>query len=451
MTDMRWRLALLCWTSLFAFQVIAEPLYKKTDEFFYTLGGGRAIPRSATGYVTYRIGARFTYTPGYSCGQFNLEQNLEQALNRIRDQITGLPDQLGMAATSAIASLPLYLVKNYAPDIYGLLVWNLDQSIELFRFQYKSCETLEAEIHAHDEGYNPYAQAVRASVLNQWEIGARVGESLDQTQRQIQDNPGARGVNFLGNGRGTAEHPIPLKHDLMVLAYNNRIGRYDDPLNETAPVGQSQNPLVQIWPTPKAAADWVIAATGEFWITVEQGAQKDSAPGIGLRPEIDELTDRYAQAIVNAVLQRDHALLDELERNTPPRLRLADALIESLRQLPLEEQSLSMERLASDTAVSLVKHKVDLAQTLLRASVQDPDIATSQLAGIAGQIAQQTRTWLREEMDEISQTLQIERMGIGATPVLIINRSHQKRFEHAPLQPTPGSNPRPMVDEGVPE
>ncbi|MGE0116230.1 MAG: hypothetical protein AB7T07_15270 [Steroidobacteraceae bacterium] len=400
----------------------SEPLTQYVDDFFYKLNGGRAIPRGAAGYVTYRIGARFTVNPGYTCGKFNLENNISDAINNIRTQLRGLPDQIATAATGLVSSLPMYLVKNYAPDIYGILTWNLDQSIELFRFQYKTCETIEAEIANNNVGYNPYSTAMRAAVLNQWEWGADQNNSIGQTSDEIKNDPGRRGFLFVGPGRGTANNPVPIKHDLMVLAYNNRIGRIQNPLDTSAPpASQNHFPLVQIWPTPQAAADWVVAATGEIWLVVGNNAPKRSAPGIGLRPEIDQLTDQYAIALTNALTLNDFQDIDELERRVPAKLRISDKVIEAMRRLPEEKRALAIERLASDTAVAIVKNKVDLATTLFRSAIQDPDVVTSPIASVAGSIASDTRAWLREEMDEINISMNIQKMGAGATPVLILN------------------------------
>src|SRR5690606_33971258 len=98
--------------------------------------------------------------------------------------------------------------------------------------------------------------------------------------------------------------------------------------------------------------------------------------------------------------------LDALELGgVPNKLRLTDRVIESIQALQGDKRAIAIERLASDTAVAIVKNKVDLATTLLRAAVQDPDVATSQISGVAGQVASQARTWLREEMEEISQMM----------------------------------------------
>lgn len=428
----------------------AEPMTQYVDDFFYKMGGGRAIPRGASGYVTYRIGARFTVSPGYSCGKFSIEQNLEQALNRVRDQMTGLPDQLGMAATGMISSLPMYLLKNYASDVYGILMWNLDQSIELFRFQYKTCETLEAEIMKNNEEYNPYSTATRAAVLNQWEYGANGAGTIDETSRGIQSNPGQQGFNFLGNGRGTPDRPIPLKHDLMVLAYNNRLGRTEDPLDTSAPTGHDNDVLVQTWPDPQVAADWVVAATGEFWLVVGQNSPKDSAPGIGLRPEIDLLTDNYAIALNNAIELNDYHDLDTLEQNVPRKLRITDRVIKGLRNLPGDQKAIATERLASDTAIAIVKNKVDLATNLFRAAMQDPDVATSQIASVAGNVASQTRTWLREEMEEIAQMMAIDRSGASKTPVIIMNHGAQESSQRTWQPANQATNPNPIGRDSFP-
>lgn len=430
----------------------AEPVTQYVDDFFYKLGGGRAIPRGAAGYVTYRIGARFTITPGYSCGNFSLEQNLEQALNRIRTQIQGLPDQLGMAATGMVSALPMYLLKNYAADVYGILMWNLDQSIDLFRIQYKTCETLEAEIMRNNEGYNPYATATRAAVLNQYIWGGENGTTIDQTTREAQTDPGRRGFNFLGNGRGTPDKPIPLKHDLMVLAYNNRLGRVENPLDVSAPTANQNDALVQTWRTPQLAADWLVAATGEFWLVVGGSAPKQSAPGIGVRPEIDLLTDNYEIALTNAVVNNQFDDLDALERSgVPKKLRISDRVIESLQAMNREQRAIAIERLASDTAVSVVKNKVDLASTLLRASVQDPDVATSQIAGVAGQVASQARTWIREEMEEISQMMSIDRMGPSTTPVLIMNHGQMEGTRGGGQSGRSEARPHQAGEDGFPD
>lgn len=406
----------------------AEPVTAYVDQFFYMLGGGKAIPPAAAGYVTYRIGARFTINPGYSCGKFDLDQNLSEAMNRIRTQLQGLPDQLSTAATAMVASLPMYLLKNYAPDIYGILTWNLDQYLELFRFQYKTCEALEQEImNTNKDGHNPYLTATRAAVFQQYIWGADNGQSLGDTTQAIKSNPGSRGLNFVGDGRGTANNPIPIKHDLIVLAYNNRIGRTGNPLDESAPPapqgGAQPEPLVQTWPSPKAAADWLVAATGEFWLTTEESAPKRSAPGIGIRPEIEELTKAYRQALIDAMQLNDFQGLDTLEAGgVPEKFHITDRLVKSLRTLDPAEQGVAIDRLASDTAVSIVKNKVDMATTLLRAAEQDPDVATSQIASTAILQSQKARTWLREESEEIAQMMSIEKMGSSKTPIMILSQ-----------------------------
>jgi hypothetical protein len=287
--------------------------------------------------------------------------------------------------------------------------------------------------------------------MNQYIWGGENGQTIDQTTRDIQANPGRQGFNFLGDGRGTAARPIPLKHDLIVLAYNNRIGRVANPLDVSAPTTHQHEALVQTWRSPQHAADWLVAATGEFWLVVDNSAPKESAPGIGLRPEIDMLTDNYAIALTNAVEHNQFDDLDALEANGVPRkLRLSERVIKSLRALKGEQREIAIERLASDTAVAIVKNKVDLASTLLRAAVQDPDVATSQIASVAGQVASQARSWLREEMEEISQMMAIDRMGPAATPVIIMNRGMREANRDGIQTGRAAEQPLPAGRDGFP-
>lgn len=402
----------------------AEPLEKNMSDWFYELGGGRALPQYSHAFVTYRIGSRFTADLGYSCGRFDFETNVENAINRVRGQIENMPNQLGMAATEMISALPLYLVKNYAPDIYGLLTKNLDWAIDLFRFQYKTCQQLESEMLASNDNSNPFANAVRASVMNRWTIGVNNNETTTEVEDDIIDNPGSAGINFLGNGRGVNDNPIPIKHDLMVLAYNNRLGRTDNPLT-LDPYGGNDadtNPLVQIWPTPEAAAEWVVATTGEMWLSVDQSGQKDSAPGVGIRPEIDEYTRQYDEAIRSAVINNDFTALDEIESSgIPSRLRISDSLIQAIRSINQIEQGPTIARLASDIALNIVTFKVDMASTLLRSAEQDPDIITSQISGIAKKASESSREWLREEVQEIAQMVSFGRTTNSQTALQILN------------------------------
>lgn len=440
---------------LISSSIQAEPLrlQKTVDNFFYELHGGTTIPRSASGYVTYRIGARIRFTSGYSCGRFDTFDNIEQAVNRIRDQIEALPDQLSMAATSAISALPLYLVKTYEPNIYGLLVWNMDQAIELFRFEYKTCEQLESEIKRNDApGFNPYKTAVRAAVFNQYVYGADEGESLTQTANEAKQNPGRRGITHLGQaGRGRDGDPIRLKRELAIVGYNNTLGRTDNPRATTAVEGAEDEYLVQVWPTPTAAADWIVMTTGDVELVVEGSGTngRSTTPGIGLRPEVNKITRDYREAITRAVSSADYSALEELENTMPEQYQLSPKLVEDLRSLKPNKRSLAIQKLASNAAVGFVSQKANLAIEILEAGMEDPDTYSSDISSETKTFAAEAINKYERGMASLERQLHFNSI-TGYTPIQISKEAYHDRTQDTGTS-TPSSTPAVIRDQnGLP-
>lgn len=426
----------------------SAPLQKSVDNFFYELHGGTAIPRSAAGYTTYRIGARIRFTSGYSCGKFDTFDNIEQAVNRIKDQIEALPDQLSMAATSAISAAPLYLVKTYAPDIYGLLVWNMDQAVELFRFEYKTCEQIESEVKRNDTpGFNPYKTAVRAAIFNQYVYGADEGDSLTDTASEAKANPGARGITHLGQAeRGKSGDPIKLKRELAIVGYNDTLGRTDNPRATTAVPGAEDEVLVQIWPTPTAAADWIVMTTGEVEIVVEGSGSSGRAttPGIGLRPEVNKIARDYSEAIASAVSSADYTSLEAMEPTIPEQYHLSPKLVEDIRSLNQNKRALAINKLASNAAVGLVSQKANLAIEILEAGMEDPDTYSSDISSETKAYAAEAISKYERGLTSLERQLHLNSM-TGYTPMQISTEAYNDKTRNIGTS-TPSSDAAVVID-----
>ncbi len=52
-----------------------------THALFYKLGGGSAVPAPGSGQVTHHVTAHFKGGFGYSCVQFDFQNNLSQMIN----------------------------------------------------------------------------------------------------------------------------------------------------------------------------------------------------------------------------------------------------------------------------------------------------------------------------------------------------------------------------------
>lgn len=429
----------------------SSPITQPIDDTFKWLEGGSGLPRSSSAYTTYRVGARFTASVGYSCGKFKFQNNASAALQRMRDQIQNMPNILAQAATGFVASAPFYLVKTFAPDVYGILTWNLDSAIELFRFDYKTCEQLESDIRNTTDiaAHNPYSDLMRASVLQRYSWGASQGWSIQQTKEDIENNPGAGGIDFLGNGRGTPANPIEVLHDVMLVGYNLRLHRgiLD---TSTPPNLPTPNAMVRIWPTPQDAINWIQRIAGEYRLVLAEGSSPEGASPQGVRAEIERVTELYQSALGTAVISRDYGLLDDLERNIPGNLKVPSSTIEHIRKLSDNQKGLAISSLSSGTATAVVVNSVQEAIQTLRQGAQAPDVVNSAAESVIGPLISKTILQLHDQLDEIAIMARINRELGNA------NRSNVDAMESATddRQRVNSDSPRdkqPMIDGMVPK
>ena len=270
-------------------------------DLYYRLGGGKALPPPGAGFTTFNLRSRFTAGTGYSCGQFNFHENIEQIINQWLDRVRAIPSQLQSAVSAAIAGLPGYLMMKYNPTLYNIMTKTLDESAELFRLSYKSCRQIESEM-ARDPEANPYQGFLQASVMDKWTIGAENGEVAADVDEEIKADP-ADPIRWLGGHEyGSLDNPLQINRDMVVAGYNIMIGRTGDVSVTTRPVGPAAlEPIVQIWPSPADAGRWVQEVIGDKRVVL-QGADvpPETIPGKGLRPKVEALETEIREALTEA-------------------------------------------------------------------------------------------------------------------------------------------------------
>ena len=110
LTTLVFAFCLVCTEATYA-QVVDESLPAVdagTQTLFYRLGGGRVVPAPGSGFVTHRVTARFKGGFGYSCGEFDFQNNVSQMINQIETRVREIPMQLQNAISAAVAGLPGY-------------------------------------------------------------------------------------------------------------------------------------------------------------------------------------------------------------------------------------------------------------------------------------------------------------------------------------------------------
>jgi integrating conjugative element protein (TIGR03755 family) len=416
-----------------------------THSLLYKLGGGKVIPAPGSGFVTHRVTARLKLGFGYSCGEFDFHDNVAQMINQIEDKAREIPMQLQNAISAAVAGLPGYLMQKINPNLYNIVTKSLDETAELFRFSYKTCEQMEAEMR---QGKNPYDGFMTAVVANKWEIGAKDGENIADTKEEIADDPTGPIEWLGGNEYGTANKPIQINHDLAMAGYNIMLGRTGDvSTNEIPAVGLSQEPIVKIWSRPSIAGEWIQDVGGDMVIiTAEKDVEPDSITGKGLRKIVTDLEPLIREALDVAVDSYDFSEINEFTS-----LTLSNGLVEGLRSMPLGERLIFMERLVSEMAVNEAYERVTLIRQMLLMGLKHPD-------NVAANISDKTEEYIRGKtfsdldiaVDEIYETLALKRTTVNSTALSIINQHSARQTSGIASETGIVSEEPTLLDGGIP-
>lgn len=405
----------------------------ESGDIFYRLGGGKVLFPPGSTYTSYRIRARIKVGLGYSCGKFNFQDNIKQMIDEWLIKIRGIPSQLTMAASAAVAGLPGYLLMKRNPSLYNLITKTLDESAELFRLSYKSCKEIEREM-ARDPEANPYQGFLKAGVADLWQTGADSGKPAPDIDQEIKDTPPTQ-IKWIG-GRmyGTEDNPVQVNHDIVVAGYNILIGRTGDVSIITAPTSPSEleQPVVKLWSDPEKAGRWVQEVLGDAVIVLgKDKPEPESIPGKGLRPKVEELEPLIDAAFALALDKDDYT---DLNKYTSA--RVSALLIESLRNMPKGDAMVMTDRLVSEMAVSEATERLNLIKQMMLVGLKAPDVSAS-TGGVTAEkvIRDSTFPDMERVQNEIIDSLELKQRTLNRTTVSILNHAEELRNSAAGASP----------------
>jgi len=106
--------------------LIPVPSRGGSGGWYYQIGGAQGLSRSANPEVT-RVTIRGLgrLGLGYSCGKFDPEAAVTNILNQVAAGADAMMDAMVLAAQSAIASLPAYILQRANPGLYDLFQTDL--------------------------------------------------------------------------------------------------------------------------------------------------------------------------------------------------------------------------------------------------------------------------------------------------------------------------------------
>ncbi len=391
---------------------------------YYHLGGGRYLPPPGANMSSYNISARYKVGLGYSCGQFDFQDNLTTMVNQMMSKVRQVPSQLTTAAGAAVAGLPGYLIQKANPTLYNIITKTLDETATLFNLSFQSCQNVERELRLRPDS-NPYQSFMQASIADRWTIGAGSGEMAADVDTSIKSNP-RDPIKWIGDEYyGSADNPIQINRDIVVAGYNIMLGRTGDVSVTTAPTGAMVNqPIALIWPNPDAAGRWAQEVLGDTKIIMnEEDENPQTIPGKGLRPQVELLEESIHAALKKALNTDDYA-----DMNKYTSTRISAAIVESLRAMPAGEAAVMIDRLVSELAVSEARERLMLIKQMMLTGIKAPDLVASTGGPLAVEYIRGTTFPDMERVtQEIFDALELKQKTVNRTTINILNHRAQQQ------------------------
>lgn len=385
--------------------------------WYYEIGGARANSPPANPRMTpVRIGGSLDLRLGYSCGKFDPVAAVTHILDDIKRGVDQIFETMVLAAKAAIASLPAYILQRANPGLYDLFQSARVKAEELVNLTTKTCEQMEAEIA---QGKDPYRAWAVLAKGNDWKVLMGTEPDVVYAKRQVEHNDGRNGLPWIGGKHGGEnQEPIRVIADPVVAGYHLTLNR--DPTGGGGGNSGGDAPrLTEVWPTPEQARDWVVGVVGDHLITTCADCPRDTVPGAGLLPRIEEERAHVAEHLDRLVKGELELTLTHLDPVAAPGLGLSPRVIEVLRQVTAPDRPLLVGRLANEIATARVVEKGLLARRLLLTGQRVPEVRAQ------GPAVEELQTAVRELEREI-ETLQFERRVrqdlVGDTVTLLLRR-----------------------------
>lgn len=427
---------------------LAAPVQAQTDAptedglWYYEIGGAEPVSLPANPTVTtVTLGGSVELGLGYSCGAFDPVIAVENSLNNIKDGADNMMDAMTQAATSAIAALPALILQRANPGLYDLFQNALLKAEETMQIATKSCETMEAEIAA---GKNPYADLITLSKGNDWKRQMGIGGNDAVTAKEaVESANGDNGVPWIaGNAGGDGQPELRLTGDIVEAGYNINLNR---PIDAAAPAADDSR-LAALWPAPEAAREWAVEVLGEQIVTTCDSCAKESVPGTGLLPKLQDEREVVIEDLQRLVTGAVEPTRDNLTAINAPGVAVTRQVIEAIRAMPATEQDLIAGRLVAEISTARTVEKALYARRLLLSGRQVPEVYAAEVA------REHTDTTIEEldrEIDNLLFETRVRREVVSDTVITLLQRAAARRQASLTVPTVPTVDPRPLKNGRV--
>jgi integrating conjugative element protein (TIGR03755 family) len=395
------------------------------DEFYYNLGGGEPISRSATNRAaTFELGPDISWSTDLICGDFDMSLSVENQLMGIEGAFSDLMGSVISAATGAVASLPGLALQKLNPALYDMLQNGILQGSEEFHLAETSCEAMVGkmgEVMDTNE-WGTVAQGPWWSTESQ-----TAGADILNTKGRADSEGADAGVVWVeGASRGgRAQPPIELVGDTAKAGYNQLINR--NPGNTGSAVTTCAGAAIcEEWEAPQFFADWIIEVLGEEKIRTCKNCDKvRTQPGKGLSAQVKKEWEAISLDIETLVLSSSAPTSDELkEVSGGPGMLVSRRVIEAIREEKEEDQAVLISRLASEMALARTMERAMIARRALLAGMKEPNIAST---GIAPERLERYLGELEQEVDNLLFEMDVRKRVATNTTSQLLRRDKARK------------------------
>ncbi len=347
------------------------------DLVYYEIGGGQAL-RGPAGYGRHaRIRGAGSLALGYSCGQFDLSDNLRNMFGNLTRGLDQAVDSLTFAATGAVASLPLYLLRQANPNLANMMENMMLRYEDEYRLGVKSCRDAENQILA---GENPYYDWVSFGQRDTWRKSAGTGAPVDEVREEVSEKHGC--ITWIGGDDYFCDDSdtrvIPVVEDVAKAGYE----LLDDADSAAggAPAGAPPSRMKVHWPTADDAAGDILEMTGETVITNARTTPPQGQPprgvNAGMHEDALDTATRLDAAVARAIAG-DRPTPEELAELGVPGLTVTPSFLWTLGSMNPEMRGIAVERISTEIALLRAMERVNLARRILLAGSRVPEVEAS--------------------------------------------------------------------------
>ena len=366
--------------SLSASSAFALNIIPSNSNYYYEMDGGSnfSLP-PVTNQQSITIGGSIG-DQVFSCDGFNPAVSILNGFNNIKNNLQALDQEAVNSAESAAVGMGLAKLSSIDPGMFSYLENSFKSLYDTFTLSEQTCQqTLDSLENGKSPSQDWFTISDSQGWLNYSTANAQ-GQNVDITQasQQLATNPAAAGVPWFHSGQnsgGTTGNQVPIKviYDVVVAGYNILVDT-SRPLDDQDPA-PSTSPLVRYWTTPDEAGQWATLVLGNITISANSKQEANNG-GIGLVTLLNTCPPQATntltcakdieQNIVNIIQNEPVPKAEDLAAVSAYNLNITPDVIDTIRNLPVEEQAVTVSKISQDVAYqNLIDESLMLRQLLI--------------------------------------------------------------------------------------